>query len=366
MIPFLSFDYQDQLYRKDLLKAFERVLDSKWYILGKELTNFESEYSKLNSVNFTVGVANGLDALIISLRILGIGNGDEVIVPSNTYIATWLAVTSVGAIPVPVEPDEKTYNINPELIEFSITKKTKAIIPVHLYGQACDMTQIMNLANKHNLYVIEDNAQAHLSTWNGIFTGTFGHMNATSFYPGKNLGAIGDAGAVTTNNALYHERAKIYRNYGSEKKYHNIELGINSRLDEMQAAILSVKLPYLHEITNQRINIAKMYNELLSGCNSIVLPFNKTESKHVYHQYVITTEHRNDLQKFLNLNDIGTMIHYPIPPHLQHSYKYLGYKNGDFPIAEKIANQCLSLPIFPGMTNDQILKVCNNIKIFFK
>jgi dTDP-4-amino-4,6-dideoxygalactose transaminase len=366
MIPFLSFDYQDNLYRNKLIETFERVLDSKWYILGQELKNFENEYSKINNIQYTVGVANGLDALVISLRLLGIGEGDEVIVPSNTYIATWLAVTSVGAKPIPVEPDQLTYNINPDLIEIAITNKTKAILPVHLYGQSCDMTKIMQIANKYKLFVVEDNAQGHLSSWKGKLTGSFGNINATSFYPGKNLGALGDGGAVTTNNFDLYNKALIYRNYGSEKKYHNIELGINSRLDELQAAILRVKLPYLDIITNDRIQIANVYSEELFSCNSITIPFVNKNAKHVYHQYVILTPDRDELQKFLTNRSIATMIHYPIPPHLQNAYKQLGFKTGDFPIAEKIACQCLSLPIFPGMTHTQILEVCNAIKSFFK
>ena len=366
MIPFLSFDYQDKLYRNELINTFTNVLDSKWYILGDELNKFEYEYSSFNNVKFTIGVANGLDALSISLHILGIGKGDEVIVPSNTYIATWLAVTSVGAIPVPVEPCEFSYNINVDRIESAISNRTKAIIPVHLYGQSCNMDKIMELADKFNLYVIEDNAQAHLSSWKGKLTGSFGHLNATSFYPGKNLGAIGDAGAITTNDDSFNNRIRAYRNYGSEKKYHNFELGINSRLDELQAALLRIKLPFLSTLTNERIKIATRYYQNLVNCKDITLPFIDPNAKHVFHQFVILTDKRDNLQLFLTQNSIGTMIHYPIPPHLQRAYNYLGYKVGDFPIAEKIADSCLSLPIFPGMTNGQVDQVCEFIIKFFK
>ncbi|WP_288883160.1 DegT/DnrJ/EryC1/StrS family aminotransferase [Pedobacter panaciterrae] len=366
MIPFLSFDYQDKLYRDQLINAMTKVLDSKWYVMGQQLTEFEIAYAKLHDINFTVGVANGLDALIISLRSLGIGPGDEVIVPSNTYIASWLSVSAIGAVPIPVEPDERTYNINPELIENFITERSKAIMPVHLYGQSCSMTRIMEIAEKHNLYVIEDNAQAHLSKWRGQLTGTFGHINATSFYPGKNLGALGDGGGITTNDELLYQRVKTYRNYGSNKKYYNEEKGTNSRLDELQAAVLNVKLPYLQGLTEERKSIATKYNQLLKDCNEIQIPFVSEEAEHVYHLYVILCSKRDELQLFLKDKKIETLIHYPIPPHLQKAYFDLGYKVGDFPIAEKIANECLSLPLYPGIKDDEIQRVAESIKDFFK
>jgi len=366
MIPFLSFDYQDKLYRDQLINAMTKVLDSKWYVMGQQLTEFEIAYAKLHGINFTVGVANGLDALIISLHSLGIGPGDEVIVPSNTYIASWLAVSAMGAVPIPVEPDERTYNINPELIENSITDRSRAIMPVHLYGQSCNMTQIMEIANRHNLYVVEDNAQAHLSKWGGQFTGTFGHINATSFYPGKNLGALGDGGGITTNDENLYHKVKTYRNYGSNKKYYNEEKGTNSRLDELQAAVLNVKLPYLHQLTEERRNAAGKYNKLLNDCSEIQIPFVDKDAEHVYHLYVILCSKRDELQLFLKNKKIETLIHYPIPPHLQKAYFDLGYKVGDFPIAEKIANECLSLPLYPGIKDDEIQRVAESIKDFFK
>ncbi|RXM43985.1 DegT/DnrJ/EryC1/StrS aminotransferase family protein [Flavobacterium sp. YO64] len=365
MIPFLSFDYQDNLYRKQIIDAMTKVLDSKWYIMGNELVEFENAYAKLHDINYSIGVANGLDALIISLLALGVGAGDEVIVPSNTYIASWLAVSAVGAKPIPVEPDEESYNINAELIEKAITSRTKAILPVHLYGQPCDMTRIMEIAVKHNLYVVEDNAQAHLARWDQKYTGTFGHINATSFYPGKNLGALGDGGGITTNDEILFKKAKVLRNYGSNKKYYNEVKGLNSRLDEMQAAILNVKLPYLDQLTEERKNIAKRYEELLIDCKEIKIPTIKYKADHVYHLYVIQCVNRDDLQSYLKEKNIDTLIHYPVPPHLQDAYADEKYKKGDFPIAEKMAEQCLSIPLYPGMKQDDIDYVAKSIKDFF-
>jgi len=365
MVPFLSFDYQDKLYREKLIQSMINVLDSKWYIMGNELLAFENEYADLHGTKHSLGVANGLDALIISLNSLGIKTGDEVIVPSNTYIASWLAVSALGARPVPVEPDEYTYNINVSLIEEKITPKTKTILPVHLYGQSCDMTAIMDIAKKYNLSVVEDNAQAHLATWKNKITGSFGDINATSFYPGKNFGALGDGGAITTNSEHLYLKAKSYRNYGSEKKYFNEIKGINSRLDELQASILRVKLPYLTELTRIRQNIASKYDQCLADCPFIKLPKTNTNATHVYHLYVIMCENRNELQSYLQSKGIGTLIHYPIPPHLQLAYKELDFKKGDFPISELIASNCLSLPMYPGITDDQIQEVSENIIKFY-
>ena len=365
MIPFLSFDYQDELYKEELIAAMTKVLESKWYIMGNELLAFEKSYAEIHNTKYCVGVANGLDALIISLHCLGVGAGDEVIVPSNTYIATWLAVSAVGAIPVPVEPDEVTFNINPKLIEEKISPRTKAIIPVHLYGQSCEMDQIMEIALKNNLYVVEDNAQAHLATWDNILTGSFGEINATSFYPGKNFGALGDGGGITTNSEELFLKARNYRNYGSEKKYFNEVKGINSRLDELQAAILNVKMPFLSSLTDSRKAVAKIYDKLFEGFEEIITPTVRIGASHVYHLYVILSDERDELQKYLQQKGIGTMIHYPLPPHLQKAYRELNYKPGDFPIAERIANTCLSLPLYPGMTLLQIEEVVGCIKQFY-
>lgn len=364
-IPFLSFHAQNALIKDQTLKAVEAVFDSQWYVLGKAVTEFEQAYASFNQVQHSIGVANGLDALHIALKALGLSEGDEVIVPSNTYIATWLAVSFVGATPVPVEPDLHTYNISPANIEKAITARTKAIMPVHLYGQACEMDAIMALAQKYNLFVVEDNAQAQGATYNGKMTGSFGDINGTSFYPGKNLGALGDAGAITTSNADLAKKAQVIRNYGSQKKYYNEVIGINSRLDELQAAVLSVKLPHLMQWTEERIKIAEQYNQQLHGVGDLVLPVVAPNASHVYHLYVVRTEKREQLQQHLTNAGIGSLIHYPVPPHLQQAYTSLNYKKGDFPIAEEIAETCLSLPLWPGMTTEEVTSVCNTIKTFY-
>ncbi len=358
-IPFLNFQPMHNQIREEIHVAFQRVYDSHWYIQGQELSQFEKEYAQLNQTQFAAGVSNGLDALVLALIALNIGPCDEVIVPSNTYIATALAVSHVGATPVFVEPRMETYNINPELISRAITKKTKAIIPVHLYGQACEMDAIMDIAKAHNLYVVEDNAQAHLCSFNGKLTGSFGDINGTSFYPGKNLGALGDAGAITTDNEDLANRIKTLRNYGSAVKYYNEEIGYNNRLDEMQAAFLRVKLIYLQEWTNQRKEVAQWYNETLHDRSDLVLPYVQENSDHVYHLYVARTSNRDKLQHELTEKGVQTMIHYPVPPHLQKAYKHLGYKEGDFPIAEEIARTCLSLPVWPGMIKTDLEKIWN-------
>jgi dTDP-4-amino-4,6-dideoxygalactose transaminase len=364
-IPFLSFEAVNKQIKSEILQSFEEFFDSNWYILGERVATFEKEYATFNQTNYAVGLSNGLDALHIALRTLGIGEGDEVIVPSNTYIATALAVSYVGATPVFVEPRLDTYNLDPLKIEASITNKTKAIMPVHLYGQACEMEAIMAIAKKYNLFVIEDNAQAQGASYKNRLTGSWGNINGTSFYPGKNLGALGDAGAVTTNDIVLGEKAKILRNYGSEKKYHNETIGYNMRLDECQAGFLSVKLNYLNEWTKQRQEIASWYDEALKGIDGLILPQMANHASHVYHLYVIRTKKREALQSHLNQNEIGTLIHYPIPPHLQKAYEYLGFKKGDFPIAEEIADTALSLPLWPGMSKDQIDIVAENIENFY-
>jgi dTDP-4-amino-4,6-dideoxygalactose transaminase len=278
-------------------------------------------------------------------------------VPSNTYIATVLAVSYVGATPVFVEPNIETFNIDVEKIEAAVTKKTKAIMPVHLYGQACQMDKIQELAVKYNLFIVEDNAQSQGASYNGKMTGTFGHVNGTSFYPGKNLGALGDAGAVTTNDEELANKIRVLRNYGSNKKYFNETIGYNMRLDELQAAFLSVKLKQLAKWTAQRQEIASYYNEFLKDILGLTLPKTAENATHSYHLYVIRTNNRNALQKRLADNGIGTMIHYPIPPHLQKAYFHLGYKRGDFPIAEELADTVLSLPMWPGMSIHNVMKI---------
>lgn len=366
MIPFLSFDAMNARFRNEALATFERFFDSKWYVLGDMTKQFDLDYAAWNNTTHSIGVSNGLDALQIALRVLGIGEGDEVIVPSNTYIATALAVSYVGAKPIFAEPNIETYNIDIQEITDKITLRTKAIIPVHLYGQACEMEAIMNLAEKHNLFVIEDNAQAHGAAFNDQKTGSIGHLNATSFYPGKNLGALGEAGAITTNDADLAYQTGVLRNYGSEKKYFNETKGFNARIDELQAGLLSVKLKYMNEWTAERQQIAAWYNSYLADIQELTLPKVAIGATHVFHLYVVRTEMRDALQAFLLEKNIGTMIHYPIPPHLQKAYKELGFEKGDFPIAETIAETALSLPLFIGMTKAQVKEVADAIKDFFK
>ncbi len=365
-IPFLSFEKMHNTIKQEMQKAFQDVYDSHWYVLGKKVETFEKEYANYSHTKFCIGVGNGLDAIIIALKSLNIGKGDSVIVPSNTYIATWLAVSYVGAEIIPVEPDEQTCNINPYLIESAIKPNTKAIIPVHLYGQICEMDKIMEIAHKHHLYVIEDNAQAQGTYCKNKISGSWGHINATSFYPGKNLGALGDAGAITTDDEKLSINAKTIRNYGSQKKYYNEIKGINSRLDELHAAFLSVKLNYLTEWNKERNDIADLYNNLLKDIPEIAIPYIHHDCSSNYHLYVIRTSKRDVLQQHLQKNNIGTLIHYPVPPHLQEAYKELNFKQGQFPLAEKIAQSCLSLPMYPGLEKTHVEFICQTIKTFFK
>ncbi len=363
-IPFLSFEATNKKIKEEILSSFEIFFDNAWYVLGEQVKNFEKEYAAFSEVQNCVGVSNGLDALHIALMTLDIGEGDEVIVPSNTYIATALAVSYVGATPVFVEPHLFSYNIDPAKIEAAITSKTKAIIPVHLYGQACEMEVIMAIAKKYQLFVVEDNAQSQGASYKGKLTGSWGNINATSFYPGKNLGALGDAGAVTTDDVELAQKAMTLRNYGSQKKYFNEVIGFNMRLDECQAGFLSVKLKYLKEWTAQRQQISEWYNEALKDIDGIILPKVAEDATHVYHIYLIRTKNRDKLQNHLSENKIGTLIHYPIPPHLQKAYQHLGFKKGDFPIAEEIADTCLSLPLWPGIKKELVDEIADIIKKF--
>jgi dTDP-4-amino-4,6-dideoxygalactose transaminase len=364
-IPFNDLNIVNNSVRAEIEEGFKRVFDSGSFVLSENVKSFEKEYAVFSQTKEAIGVSSGLDALILSLKVLGIGKGDEVIIPSNTFIATALAVSHVGATPVFVEPKMDTYNLNPERIIQAITAKTKAIIPVHLYGQACEMNAINGIAKKHDLFVVEDNAQAHGSSFDGRRTGSWGDANATSFYPGKNLGALGDGGAITTDNEELAERIKTLRNYGSSKKYYNDLIGYNNRLDEMQAAFLSVKLRYLTTWTEMRQKAANQYLVELQGVGDLILPVTHPQSTHVYHLFVIRTDKRNELQKFLSDQDVGTLIHYPVPPHLQKAYENLGYTKGDFPIAERMAETCLSLPMYPGITESQIHQVATEVKAFF-
>lgn len=342
---------QFELHQAEYEQAAIRALRSGRYVLGCEVENFEKEFAEYLGAKFCVGVNSGLDALTLTVRALNFKQGDEIIVPANTYIATVLAVTENKMTPIFVEPDE-FYNIDAEKIESAITPKTKAIMVVHLYGQASNMKKICAVAEKYNLKIIEDCAQSHGAKFQDKITGTFG-TGCFSFYPTKNLGAFGDGGAVVTNDENFAEKIKMLRNYGSKIKYHNEIEGVNSRLDEIQAALLRVKLSHLNELIDERKKIAEKY---LNGIKNpkIILPKIFEESEHVWHQFVIRTKNRSDFQKYLEQNNIKTVIHYPIPPHLAECYKYLGHKQGNFPIAEKFADEVLSLPMFNGMTIDEI------------
>ena len=363
-VPFLSFSPQHSPIRSEVLGAIAEVYDKQLYVLGEQVKEFEAEYSVFNCVDHTIGVANGLDALHLALKALRVQPGDEVIVPSNTYIATWLAISFLGGVPVPVEPNPDTYNIDPARIEAAITLRTKGIMPVHLYGQACEMGPIMDIARRHGLWVVEDNAQAQGAMWEGGLTGSFGAVNGTSFYPGKNLGALGDAGAVTTNDAELAHKIQVLRNYGSQQKYYNEVIGHNSRLDELQAAVLRVKLKYLPEWTAQRQKIAQLYNQHLAGILNLLLPVTAIGATHVYHLYVVRTTQRGALQQHLAEQGIGTLIHYPIPPHQQQAYAHLAIPVGSYPLAEELASTCLSLPMWPGMTEEHVLAVATAIRSF--
>jgi len=363
-VPFVALDRQTSIIRTELNDVFNKVLDSNWFVLGSEVDKFERNYATFSSVEYCVGTGNCLESLHFALKVLKVGQGDEVIVPSNTYIATWLAISYVGATIVPVEPDEY-YNISVDEVAKKITSKTKAIMAVNLYGLPCKYDKLMILANSKNIFVIEDNAQSQGASYKGVKTGAWGHVNATSFYPMKNLGAYGDGGAITTNSFKFYDRIRALRNYGSREKYINNEVGYNSRLDELQAAFLNVKIPILNEWNKQRRQIANIYNAELQGVGDVKCPLVYEEAEHVYHIYAIRTNKRDMLQKYLSNNEIGTMIHYPIPPHLQKAYKHLGYKKEAFPLAELYADTILSLPIFPGMRDDEIMFVINMIKKFY-
>lgn len=362
-IPFVTFKPLEKELDKDIREAFDRVYARSWYIEGEEDKNFEEAFAKYCNVKYCIGVGNGLDALYLSLKALGIKEGDEVIVPSNTYIATALAVSYTGALPVFAEPDIRTFNINPLEIESKITKRTKAIMPVHLYGQPCDMDLIMDIANKHNLYVIEDCAQAHGAKYKGKLIGSFGNVSGFSFYPGKNLGALGDAGAVVTDNKELADKIRALGNYGSDYKYHHIYKGNNSRLDEFQAAFLSAKLPHLDRMNEERRRIAHKY---LSGIHNseLVLPYVPEYAEAVWHIFALRCKRRDDLERFLNDAGIATNKHYPIPMHLQKCYSDLGYKQGDFPIAEEISSTQLSIPMYYGMSDDEIDYVISKLNEF--
>jgi dTDP-4-amino-4,6-dideoxygalactose transaminase len=349
----------------ELDQLWQDLNNDSFYILGNRLEKFENEFAKYLGVKHVVGVANGLDALTLSLKALGIGVGDEVIVPAHTYIASWLAVSETGAIPVPVEVDEKTYLLDPSKIKQAITTKTRAIMPVHLYGRLCDMQEILKIASEYNLKVIEDAAQAHgaIDSLSNKKAGTFSDCSGFSFYPGKNLGCFGDGGCISTDNDVVAEKLRLLRNYGSKVRYEHQVIGGNSRLDELQAGVLSIKLKYLDLWNKRRAEIAKIYLNELSDVGDLILP--EYTSSHVWHVFAIRTSKRNQLRDFLNSNNIGTNIHYPTPIHLQGAYKDVGLLKGAFPITENISLEILSLPLGPHLDIDETLFCIEKIKEFF-
>lgn len=351
-----------ELYKEEFEKKALEVLESGWYILGKELENFEKEFANFLNANYCVGVASGLDALIMAFRLLGIGEGDEVIVQANTYIASIMGITINGATPVFVEPDEY-YNLDVQKIESSITERTRAILVVHLYGQASDMSVIMDIAKRYDLKVVEDCAQSHGAVWKDRMTGTFGDIGCFSFYPTKNLGAFGDAGAIITDNEEIARKARVLRNYGSEKKYHNQIVGMNSRLDEMQAGLLRVRLQHFDELQREREELCNRYLREITN-PKIIMPKIKAGAGMVWHQFVIRTEKREQLIKHLQDAGIATMIHYPIPPHLSGAYEYLGHQKGDLPITERCADEVLSLPLYNGMKREEQEYVIQQVNRF--
>lgn len=355
-------DRQLQMYQSEYEEAALRVLRSGWYVLGSEVSQFETEFAAYTGRKYCVGLNSGLDALIMSVRALGIGAGDEVIVQSNTYIATVLGITENDAIPVFVEPDEY-FNMDASRIEEAVTEKTKAIMVTHLYGQASNMDPIVEIAKRHQLEIIEDCAQSHGACFDGKMTGTFGISGCFSFYPTKNLGAFGDAGAVVTDDEMFADRLRMMRNYGSKVRYYNQIEGVNSRLDEMQAALLRVKLRHLQELNDERRLLAARYSEGIHN-PKLILPGQRDKAESIYHQYVIRCRDRERLQEYLQEHGIQTQIHYPVPPHLAECYKRLGYQKGEFAIAEQYADEVLSLPIYTGMTEPEQQYVIKKLNAF--
>ncbi|MCP2042187.1 DegT/DnrJ/EryC1/StrS aminotransferase family protein [Pontibacter sp. HSC-36F09] len=365
-VPYFAFRDYPAGINQQVEEALLGALRSQQYILGEEVRAFENEFAAYVQAGIAIGVGNGYDALVVALKAAGIGAGDEVIVPTNTFIATVNAVVQVGAIPVLAEPDRYTCNLTAIEASEHITPRTKAIIPVHLYGQACEMTGFLRLAEQHNLTIIEDFAQAQGASYKGRPVGSFGHISPTSFYPTKNLGALGDGGAVVTSDPELAAYAHMYHNYGQQQKYHNQLIGINSRLDTLQAAALRVKLQHLDALNGERQRLAQVYLTALQGIGDLVMPVTAPDCTHVYHIFNIRTKQRDALQLYLTEQGIQTAIHYPVPVHLQVAYTYLGYEKGSFPVAEELADTSLSLPLFPGMTEAEQEAVVTCIHTFFE
>lgn len=365
MVKFLDLKACNEKHMSSIQEALSEVARSGWYILGEQVSSFENEFAEYCGAKHCIGVSNGLDALTLMMEASGIGPGDEVIVPANTYIATWLAVSTLGAVPVPVEPNELTYNIEAKTIEEAISSKTKAVLVVHLYGKLCSMSDIVKLCDDKGLMLFEDSAQAHGTTQSRKRSGTFGLASGFSFYPGKNLGALGDAGCVVTNDDDLAQKVRVLRNYGSEKKYYNMVKGKNCRLDEMQAAVLRKKLPSLDSENQHRMALAKIYLKRLSEVEDLDLPVLDEGEDHTWHIFPVRYENRSELMGYLKEKNIDSLIHYPVPPHLSEAYADLGYSKGSFPISEKIADFILSLPMGPHLTADDVNFVCDEILSFF-
>jgi dTDP-4-amino-4,6-dideoxygalactose transaminase len=362
-IPFSILERQYKRYQSEYEEKALSILKKGWYILGEEVEKFEEEFAKYIGTQYCAGVDNGLNALVLAFRALGIKNGDEVIVQGNTFIATFIAITTNGATPIIIEPD-KYYNIDADKIEEKITKNTKAICVVHLYGQATNMDKILKLCKRYNLKIIEDCAQAHGAKYKDNKVGTFGDIGCFSFYPGKNLGCFGDGGAIITNNEDLYNKIKILRNNGSKEKYNHIEIGYNARLDELQAGLLRVKLSHLNELNLEREIIVKKYLKEIKN-PLIILPEVNEECTHVWHLFAVRVNNRDKFQKYLEKNEIGTVIHYPIPPHLSKAYEYMEYKIGDLPITEEYSNTVISMPLYNGMTDEELSYTIEKINTYF-
>lgn len=366
LVPFVDLKQQYLALKNQMVPALESLMESSQFILGKPVESFERAFAEAHRMKHCVGVGSGTDALHIVLWALGIGPGDEVITAANTFIATAEAISLTGAKPVFVDADPLTYTMNPSLFEKAITPRTRVVIPVHLYGQSAAMIEIVDIAKRNNVVILEDACQAHLASYNGKHVGHFGIATAFSFYPGKNLGAYGEAGGVTTNDDALASRLRVLRDHGQSRKYQHVTWGLNYRLDAMQAAILNVKMPHLESWTDARRRHAQRYNEKLKGVGDVRTPAERAGSTHVYHLYVIQTAQRDPLQKHLQSHEVHTGLHYPVPLHLQEAYRSLGGKRGDFPVTEQLAERGLSLPMFAELTDAQIDYVCDSIKSFFK
>ncbi|PYU89928.1 MAG: erythromycin biosynthesis sensory transduction protein eryC1 [Acidobacteria bacterium] len=365
-VPFVDLRAQYRSIRNEVLANIQQVLEKCNFVLGEEVRQFEEEFAAYCGVRFAIGVANGTDAIHLAVRAAGIGPGDECLIPANTFIATALGVSYAGARPVPVDADARTFLMDLGKLENALTPKTKAVIPVHLYGRIMDMEPLLELARKHNLVVIEDAAQAHGAAIRDRKAGSFGTLSCFSFYPGKNLGAYGDAGLVATNDPDLKARVEALRNYGSPQKYHHPIIGFNSRLDTLQAAVLRAKLPHIDAYNAARYESAVKYDRMLEGIGDLVLPQIPARRSHIFHLYVIRTKRRDALQQYLGREEVGTLIHYPKPIHLHGAYEHLGYKEGAFPAAEQLSKEVLSLPMFPEITDEQLGFVAEKIREFFK